>query len=133
MAEWPRVSITTRGDTPWARSSEAQVCRRSWNRVWRSPAVLSRSVNTRLAFLGSNGVPVDEVNTKSSGPIEPPRLAASLAACRWCRFSAAICHRGQRHSTAGALRLRRHELQSAIHSLQRLAHAQLATVEIDIL
>jgi hypothetical protein len=30
--EWPRTSITTRGDTPCARSSVAQLWRRSWNR-----------------------------------------------------------------------------------------------------
>lgn len=40
MAMWecPRISITTRGDTPCTRSNVAQEWRKSWNRRCGKPA-----------------------------------------------------------------------------------------------
>ena len=50
--EWPRTSITTRGGTPWASSNDAQVCRRSWNRMRRTPAAAISWSKSRLRLRG---------------------------------------------------------------------------------
>ena len=44
ICECPRISMTTRGATPSARSNEAHACRRSWNRCARKAGCLEHAV-----------------------------------------------------------------------------------------
>lgn len=54
--EWPSISMTTRGWTPWARSKVAAVCRRSWKRRRRRPATSNTRCNSVVTFLESMAV-----------------------------------------------------------------------------
>ncbi len=47
---WPRISMTTRGETPWTSSKVAHECRRSWKRIGLKPARARSRLNDRIAF-----------------------------------------------------------------------------------
>jgi hypothetical protein len=57
------MSITTRGLTPSANSSEAQAWRRSWNRWWRGPARHRWRWSAWLTIDPSSGSPIGVANT----------------------------------------------------------------------
>lgn len=65
ICEWPSVSMTTRGLTPWASSSVAHECRRSCSRMSGNFAAASRALNCRVTCRGSSGVPIAPSNEAS--------------------------------------------------------------------
>ena len=68
IAEWPRVSITTRGALE--RAAAWHMCAAGRGTEWAQYGGLEQVGETRLAFLGSNGVPFDEVNTAPSTTVK---------------------------------------------------------------
>ena len=64
MVACPSSSWTNLGCVPWVRSSVAQVCLRSWNRMWGSRAFLNKGARLRLRRLdGLTGPPVSVVKS----------------------------------------------------------------------
>jgi hypothetical protein len=58
------ISITTRAGTFCASRRDAQVCRRSWKRMRRTPALVISSSKKRFKLRGSITVPTVEVKTR---------------------------------------------------------------------
>ena len=78
------MSITIRGETPRDRSSVAQVCRRSWNRIERTPARASKPSEggAQVARLdvpaGSRGEHQAGVDPIVTGSVPVGRLAVAV-------------------------------------------------------
>ena len=79
-----RIRWTVAASTPIANRSVAHECRRSCNRIVRTPARRHSDSNARLTFRGSSGVPFLVVNTN---PSVLPCATTELASCslRCCR------------------------------------------------
>ncbi|MGC1215067.1 MAG: hypothetical protein WA890_27885 [Micromonospora sp.] len=129
---WPRMSMTTRADTPAVSRRAAQVCRKSWDRICRTPARAINRANAVFRLRGSTW------RTGGSREDKPRLLPLTVGKLALLLLSAVpiqrLDHDGRhRQDATRTARLGRAEHHTvAANALQCLPHPQLSRVQIDI-
>ena len=81
--------MIVRGSTPWASSSVAAVCRKSWYRMSGSPAARRIRLKSLWSLLLSTAVPIVVVNTSPESRHRAPATSRSSSWRVRCRRNAA--------------------------------------------
>src|SRR3954464_6548443 len=72
IEEWPSLRLTSSSDSPLARPSDAEACRRSCKRIFGRPALATSTSKCRDTEAGFSGFPSGVVKTGwSSGSPSP--------------------------------------------------------------
>src|SRR4051794_15683541 len=129
MLAWPSISETILGLTFFSSSSVAQVCRRSWKRIFDTPTQSRSFRQWRVMRWRSKGSPISEVTitrSPASGaqPLYLPPLALQMASEPNCGAL------GELHGSAATSGLRRCQNRASFGPNERAPHLQHSRFQI---